>query len=345
MKEAMFWKSVTGGIQCRLCCRYCVISEGKTGTCRVRQNKGGKLYSLVYGKVAAMNVDSILKKPLFHFAPGSLNLSVSTVGCNFRCSFCCNYILSQEWTDIHGEDAPPEKLVRIAKQNNLQGIAYTYTEPTIFFEYAHDTALLAKKNGLYNVFVTNGYTPPEVIKKAATFLDAAVIDLKSSLEPAFYKEYSLVPDAQPIYDAMLAYKKNKIFIEITNLIMPESKEEYIKKISRWIVENLGPDTPFHLIQFFPSYKMRAPTTSVSLLEKAYRAAKEQGLNYVYLGNVPGSKYESTYCPKCGQEVIGRYGPRMTEFLLKDMKCPCGEKIPVAGEKWIPKEMLKKVGTE
>ena len=338
MKQAMFWKPAAGGVRCQLCRRYCIIPEGKTGTCRVRQNREGKLYSLVYGKAAAIGMDPIEKKPFFHFAPGSMNLSVSTVGCNFRCSFCCNYVLSQEWKDIHGKDISPETLVKLAKENNMQGIAYTYTEPTIFFEYAHDTAVLAKKQGLYNVFVTNGYTPEDVIKKAATFLDAAVIDLKSSLNSEFYKKHSLVPDVKPIYDAMLAYKRNKVFIEITNMLTADSKTEDMARISKWVADNLGKDTPFHIIQFFPSYRMKAPPASVEMLEKAHKTASKH-LNYVYLGNVPGSNYESTYCPKCKEKLIERYGPKATVLSLE---CKCGEKVPIAGKRWIPKEMLKKL---
>ncbi|MEM5804822.1 MAG: AmmeMemoRadiSam system radical SAM enzyme [Candidatus Aenigmatarchaeota archaeon] len=333
MKEALFWKSEAGAVRCGLCCRRCLIPEGGVGVCRVRQNKGGRLYSLVYGKASSIGIDPIEKKPLFHFAPGSLNLSVSTVGCNFRCSFCCNYAISQEWEGIRGEDAPPEKLVAVALENGLHGMAYTYTEPTIFFEYAQDTALLAKKKGLYNIFVTNGYTTPEAIRKASSFLDAAVIDLKSSLDPDFYRKQSMVPDVQPIYDAMMAYKENGVFFEVTDLIMPESDIKRTSKVCRWIADNLGPDVPLHFIQFFPSYKVCTGRTDVSMLDKAYEAAKKEGLNYVYLGNVPGNVHESTMCPSCGRVVIERFGSSLVSIGLKAGKCGCGQKIPLAGMKW------------
>jgi pyruvate formate lyase activating enzyme len=346
MKEAMFYKKLKdSNVQCLLCGRNCVIPEGKSGFCRVRKNIKGKLYSLVYGKLCSIAIDPIEKKPLNMFAPGSYALSISTVGCNFRCSFCCNYSISQEWSAIVGEDYDPEGLIDLAKKYNAQGFSYTYVEPTIFYEFAYETAKLASKNGFYNMFVTNGYTTPEAIKEISKYLDAAAVDLKCSGNPEAYKKLSQVPEVQPIFDALLAYKENKIYVEITDLIIPKygDKESDVKKLCKWIVENLGPETPLHFIQFFPSYRLlELPRTPVKIMESIYEIAKREGLKYVYLGNVHGHKYENTFCPNCGKLLIKRTIMGITEFLLKkDLKCPnCGEKIPIFGIKWIPERLWK-----
>ncbi len=348
MKEASFYKKLKDEkVQCFLCPRNCIIPEGKTGFCRVRKNIGGKLFSLVYGKLCAVAIDPIEKKPLNMFAPGSHTLSISTVGCNFRCSFCCNWEISQEWKDVGGEEYSPQQLIKIAKNYGVQGFSYTYVEPTIFFEFAHDTAELATKNGFYNMFVTNGFTTSDAIKEISKYLDAVVVDLKCSGNLEAYKKLSQVPKVQPIFDTLISYKENKVFIEITDLIIPKygDNEKDIKKLCKWIVENLGPETPLHFIQFFPSYKLlNLPRTPVETMEKAYLIAKKEGLKYVYLGNVHGHKYENTYCPNCGKLLIERTIMGITNFLLrKDLKCPnCGEKIPIRGVKWIPKRLWKQI---
>jgi pyruvate formate lyase activating enzyme len=341
MKEAMFYEKVKNALKCELCARGCVIPEGKVGFCRVRKNIKGKLYSLVYGKLISVAVDPIEKKPLYMFAPGSETLSISTVGCNFKCQFCCNYGISQEWTSVVGEEYTPEKLVALAKSYGVQGFSYTYTEPTIFFEFAYDTALVASKQGLYNMFVTNGYTSPSAIKKISQYLNAATVDIKGSANPKFYRKFSSVPKVEPIFDALLAYKRNKVYTEITDLIVPEvgDKTEDLRKLCKWIVDNLGPETPFHLLQFFPTFKvLNLSRTPVETMEKAFKTAKQEGLKYVFLGNIHGHKYENTYCSKCGSLLIERTIMGVSKFNLKnDMKCPkCNEKIPVFGKKWIPK---------
>ena len=344
MKEASFYKKVENAVRCGLCARECTIPEGSAGVCRVRKNVKGKLYSLVYGKICSMAVDPIEKKPLYMFAPGSKTLSISSIGCNFKCQFCCNWQISQE-ASISGEEYSPEQIVEIAKEQGVQGISYTYVEPTVFYEFAYDTAKLASKEGFYNTFVTNGYTKPDAIKKISKYLDAATVDFKGSANPLFYKKFSQIPKVEPVFDALLAYKNNNVYVEITDLIVPEFGDnlEDLRKLCKWIAENLGNETPFHILQFFPTHRMTdVPRTPVEKLENAYKTAKEEGLKYVYLGNVHGHKYENTYCPKCGELVIERTIMGIKNFLLKrDLKCPhCGEKIPIYGLKWVPNELWK-----
>ncbi|MFH0929553.1 MAG: AmmeMemoRadiSam system radical SAM enzyme [Candidatus Aenigmatarchaeota archaeon] len=344
MKEALFYKKLENAVSCGLCARNCNIPEGQTGFCRVRKNVKGKLYSLVYGKLYSVAVDPIEKKPLYMFAPGSKTLSISSVGCNFRCDFCCNWQISQE-ADISGEDYTPEAVVELAKKNGVQGISYTYVEPTVFYEFAYDTAKIASEQGLYNMFVTNGYTSPKAINKISRYLDAATVDFKGSANPDFYSKLSQVPKVEPIFDALLAYKKSKVYTEITDLLVPEIGDnmEDLKKLCKWIVDNLGEEMPFHILQFFPTHKMtELPRTPVETLEKAYKVAKEQGLKYVYVGNVHGHKLENTYCPECGELAIERSIMGVKRLLLKkDLKCPkCGEKMPVRGLKWVPSRLWK-----
>lgn len=344
MKEAMFYEKVKDAVKCGLCARNCFIKEDEVGFCRVRKNVKGKLYSLVYGKLCSVAIDPIEKKPLYMFAPGTRTLSIATIGCNFQCQFCCNWSISQE-SNIFGVEYTPERLVEIAKEENVQGFSYTYTEPTVFYEFAYDTAKLANEKGFYNMFVTNGYTTPEAIKKISKYLDAATLDLKGSLDPEFYKKFSNVPSVQPIYDALLSYKKNNVFIEITNLLVPKTGDnmEQLKKVCKWVVENLGDDIPFHLLQFFPTYKINdLPRTPVKTLERAYKIAKGEGLKYVFIGNVHEHEWENTYCPKCQKLLVERTIMGIKEFnLKKDMKCfNCGEKIPIFGERWVPENLWK-----
>lgn len=333
MKEAMFYKKLKNeAVKCVLCARKCAIGREKMGLCSVRKNISGKLYSLNYGKLCSVALDPIEKKPFFHFHPGSKSLSIATIGCNFRCAFCCNWEISQE-SDIIGENYTPKQVVELALRQGAQGISYTYTEPTIFYEFAYDTAKIAKRKNLYNNFVTNGYTAPEPIKKISKYLDAAVVDFKASGNEDFYRRFSSVPDVQPIYDALLTYKKNKIFLEVTNLLVPKYGDNMndVRNFCKWIVENLGPETPVHFIRFFSSYKLHLPQTDIRVLEKAHDIAIEEGLKYVYLGNV-SHKYENTYCPACGTMLIERHNIYLMKFLLKDGCCPeCGEKIPMVIE--------------
>ena len=334
--EAMLYDKADGGkVKCKLCERRCLIPEGKWGFCGVRRNENGELKSIVYGKACSLNVDPITKKPLAHFHPGSLVLSISTIGCNFRCRFCDNWVISQK-REVIGKDYMPEEVVEAAKENDCQGISYTYTEPTVFFEYALDTAKLAHKEGLFNTFVTNGYMTPEAIKEIAPFLDAATVDFKGGGDPKFYWELMSVPSVDPIYNALLEMKRCGIHIEVTNLVVTKVGDSMkrVKKLAAWISENLGPDTPFHLLRFHPDYKLTyLPSTPLSTLERAYEVSKEAGLRYVYLGNVPGHRWENTYCPNCGELLIKRFSFGIIKWRLnKEKKCPnCGEEIPIIGD--------------
>lgn len=335
IREAMLYEQLPENkVLCNLCGRRCTIPEGALGFCGVRKNEGGRLYSLVYAKACSACVDPITKKPLSHFHPGSLVMSIATIGCNFRCRFCDNWVISQE-KDIKGYDLPPEKVVEAARDNNCQGISYTYTEPTIFFEYAYDAAKLAHDQGIFNTFVTNGYMTPEAVQFISPYLDAATVDFKGGGDPEFYKKFSAVPSVEPIYESLKEMKKNNIHIEITNLVVPKMGDsiERIRELALWVAENLGKDTPFHLLRFHPNYRLtEIPSTPIKTLEEAYEAARKTGLNYVYIGNVPGHRYENTYCSKCNTLLIKRFSFETVKWrLTKDMRCPeCGQNIAVKG---------------
>jgi pyruvate formate lyase activating enzyme len=321
--------------KCHLCARKCLINDGGTGFCLVRKNDGGTLYSLVYAKAISACVDPVAKKPLSHFNPGALVMSVATVGCNFRCQFCDNWMISQG-KEITGHHFPPKEVVKATRDNGCQGISYTYTEPTIFFEYAYDTAKLAKHVGFFNTFVTNGYMTPEAVKTIAPYLDAATVDFKGGADPDFYKSFSSVPSVEPIFEALKEMRRNNIHIEITNLVVPKSGDsiERIRQLATWIRDAIGKDTPFHLLRFHPDYQLTTMSaTPIETLEKACIAAKEAGLDYAYIGNVPGHPYENTYCPSCNELVIKRYSFEITKWnLTKDMRCPvCGHDIPIKGK--------------
>jgi len=335
-KEAMLYKqSKNYAVDCYLCGRRCKIRDGGVGFCLVRKNEKGKLYSLNYAKACSVCVDPINKKPLSHFHPGSMVMSIATIGCNFRCRFCDNWMISQE-KEIAGYDFPPEQVIKTTKENNCQGVSYTYTEPTIFFEYAYDTAVLAKKEGLFNTFVTNGYMTPEAVKTIAPVLDAATVDFKGGADPEFYKEFSAVPSVEPIYESLKEMKKQGIHVEITNLVVPKIGDslDRIRQLASWIRDNLGKDTPFHLLRFHPDYRLaEIPSTSIATLEEAYNISKEIGLNYVYIGNVPGHRYENTYCPNCKELLIKRFGFEIEKWhLTEDMRCPaCRHQIAIKGK--------------
>jgi len=336
LHEAMLYEKLEDEkVRCDLCARRCLISDGGTGFCLVRKNQGGTLYSMVYAKAISACIDPIGKKPLSHFNPGALVMSIATIGCNFRCKFCDNWMISQE-KKIEGRHFPPEEVVNAAKDNGCQGISYTYTEPTIFFEYAYDTAKLAHQVGFFNTFVTNGYMTPEAVKTIAPYLDAATVDFKGGGDSDFYSTFSAAPSVEPIYESLKEMKRNEIHIEITNLVVPKMGEsiERIRQLAAWIRDALGKDTPFHLLRFHPDYQLTTiPSTPIETLEKAYSAVKEAGLNYVYIGNVPGHPHENTYCPNCNELLIKRFSFEITKWnLTKDMRCPaCGQGIPIKGK--------------
>jgi len=330
--DAVLWKPVGGGrVECDLCWRKCVMPEDERGYCYVRFNRGGKLYTENYGVVTALNVDPIEKKPFYHFLPGSTSLSISTVSCNFRCKFCQNWELSY-FKELRGLEISPEEIANAAVREGCESVSYTYNEPTIFVEYAIDTAKEGKKRGLKNTFVTNGYMTPEAVDYVKGYVDAMTVGIKGSLNRDFYRKMMAVPDADVIKQTLLAIKEAGIHLEITDLLVTKYGDDLssLSTFARWVVENLGEDVPFHVLRFFPDAQLRdAPPTSVALLEKAREVAKGEGLNYVYVGNVPGED-QNTYCPKCGNLLIRREGfSAEVVGLTADGRCSkCGTKIPV-----------------
>lgn len=338
VREARFWVSLGNGkVRCNLCYKRCPIAPGGYGACGVRYNHEGKLYTLVYGLLTAANVDPIEKKPLMHFHPGSSVLSISTAGCNFMCSFCQNWTLSQSRRDeIFGEYVEPEEVVRLARRWGSDGISYTYNEPTVFYEYMYDVAKLAKSEGLFNTIVTNGYITEEALDELSKYLDAATVDFKGGGNKSFYVKFMGVPDPEPIFKTLLEMRRRGVFIEVTNLVVPRYGDgvDDVRRLARWIVENLGDETPFHLLRFYPHYRLSyLPPTDIATLEKLAKVAQSEGLRHVYLGNIPGHKLEHTYCPRCGYLVIRRYGFYIIEWnLTKGNTCPkCGYKLNIVGE--------------
>jgi pyruvate formate lyase activating enzyme len=334
MHEALFWeKEKDNRVRCSLCRFRCLISDGRRGRCGVRENHSGILYSLVYGKSIAENIDPIEKKPLFHYHPGSLSYSIATVGCNFRCLHCQNYTISQWPQDrpIAGQDLSPEEIVRRAAESGCRSIAYTYTEPTIYYEYAYDTAVLAHKQGLGNVFVTNGYITPEALEHIAPYLDAANADLKGFSDD-FYREVTGA-HLQGVLDTLVHYKKLGIWLEITTLIIPGRNDdtEQLRDIAHFIVDRLGPETPWHITAFHPAYRMSGvPSTPPATLYKARDIGVQAGLKFIYEGNLMNAR-EDTYCPECGKVVIEREGFRVKRNFLQDGLCNfCRAPIPGIG---------------
>jgi pyruvate formate lyase activating enzyme len=335
-KEAeLYQRLAEGRVRCTACARYCNIPEGKIGFCGIRQNLKGRLYLLVYGKITASHVDPIEKKPLTHYMPGTKIFSISTTGCSWSCAYCQNYDMSQRRV-VEGADVTPEQIVRLTEQYGCQSIAYTYNEPTIFLEFAHDVGVLARKEGLYNAFVSNGYATPEAVKMMSDFLDAITVDFKGNGETNFLRRNVGIPDAGPIYQTLLDLKKNtNVHVEITDLIVPQIGDnlQEARKLSRWIYDNLGPDTPTHFLRFHPDYKLsHLPWTPIETLERHHDVAKAEGLKYVYIGNAPGHPFENTYCAGCGSVVVKRYGFDIAGWYMdKYNNClNCGERIPIVG---------------
>lgn len=332
----MFYERLEGpdakmsDVKCHLCAHNCLIHNGKRGICAVRENRDGILYSLVYGKVISLNVDPIEKKPLFHFMPGSTSLSLSTVGCNFRCKHCQNFEISQypreHKTEIPGRDMTPEDIVNAAIQNRCGSISYTYTEPTIFFEFALDCARLAHSKGIKNVFVSNGYTGREAVETIAPYLDANNIDLKGN--DIFYKDICGARLA-PVKDTIRLMKQLGVWVEVTTLIIPDlnDSENDLTDIAEFIC-SVDSSIPWHVTQFYPTYKLlNKPRTSISKLRQARDIGYKAGLKFVYEGNVPGEGGENTICPSCRELLIKRFGYSIIENKITTGKCPkCGNAI-------------------
>jgi len=335
-KEAILYEKLPDDkVRCTACARYCEIKKDQIGLCGIRGNKDGKLELFVYGKVIAGHVDPIEKKPVTHYYPGSKIFSIATTGCNWLCKYCQNSDISQR-RKVEGVDMTPDEVVNTAIKYGAQGIAYTYNQPSIFIEFARDCGIAARKKGLMNIFVSNGYDTPETVKMMGEFLDAITVDFKGSAEPEFTRKFIGVPDPKPIFDTLLEIRdKTKIHVEITDLIVPKVGDnlEYARKLSKFIYDEFGPEMPIHFLRFHPDYKMMDyEPTPVKTLEKHYQVAKEEGLKYVYLGNVPGHPWEHTYCSQCNKIVVKRFGFDIHEWNMdKDNKCKfCGNQIPIIG---------------
>jgi pyruvate formate lyase activating enzyme len=338
VKEAMLYEKLSDDrVRCHLCAHRCTITDGKKGICQVRENRGGTLYTLVYGRTIAKHIDPVEKKPLFHFYPGTAAYSTATVGCNFRCRWCQNWDISQMVRERHlimGEEASPEQIVAAAQRADCRSIAYTYTEPTIFFEYAYDTARLAHEAGLANIYVTNGYMTAgagEMLETFHPYLDAANVDLKAFRDET-YREY-VGARLQPVLEAMRTMKRLGIWLEVTTLVIPgiNDDDKELKDAADFVADELGVETPWHISRFFPAYKTTdVPSTPAETLRRAREIGLEAGLRYVYVGNVPGEA--NTVCHACGKTLIRRSGFRVVENRVGPGGCcpDCGASIAGIG---------------
>jgi pyruvate formate lyase activating enzyme len=334
LKEAMLYeKKEDDKVSCFLCSHHCLISDGKFGICSVRENRGGVLFTHAYGELIAQNVDPIEKKPLYHFLPGSKSFSIAAIGCNFQCGFCQNWQISQvneaKALGLNPEEVKPGDVVRQTKETGSRSISYTYSEPTIFFEYAYEISQLAKREGLFNVFVTNGYMTKEMVKTISPYLDAANIDLKSFRDDYYRKVCG--GRLAPVLKSIEGMKNLKIWIEVTTLVVPgqnDSKEE-LKEIADFLA-GLDPSIPWHVSRFHPQYKMEdLESTPLDRLNKAYDIGKDAGLRYVYLGNV--GKGNNTYCDQCHRLLIERFSFSIRTYHVKEGRCPdCNRSVDGVG---------------
>jgi len=335
MKEALYYKSLPDGmVQCQLCPHNCRIAKGGRGICGVRKNEDGILWSLNYGKAVSYGVDPIEKKPFFHFHPGAKTFSFCTVGCNFKCLFCQNWQISQARPeDTPGESMSPERIVNMAQLAGSDIISYTYTEPTIFFEYALDTSILAKKKGLLNTFHTNGFIEEKPFRQISKYLDAVNMDFKMT-NAADYKKYCGADAFETVKQTALLCKELKLHLELTTLVVPGVNDNLkeLEEIVRFIAYEVDKKTPLHFSRFYPHYKMiDTPQTDVKFLEQA-RSMARGFLRYVYIGNIPGHEAESTYCHNCSHLLIKRHGFSILEYNLDRGKCPeCRKKLYMVGE--------------
>lgn len=329
-KEARLWKNLSNkSVQCNLCAHRCKISDNKTGICGVRKAEDGKLFTLIYGSCSSIAADPIEKKPLYHFKPGTNAFSIGTIGCNFKCLHCQNHSISTADVDFpYIKEISAEDSVNLAKQNNCQGIAYTYNEPTIWHEFTCDSARVAKESDLYTVYVTNGYMAEESLNDIAPFLDAMNIDVKAFNE-GFYKKICKAK-LQPVLDTCIHAKKLGIHIELTYLVIPGLNDSLIdiKNFLMWILEKLGTNIPVHFSCFHPDFNMRdVPRTPMKTMQSIYQMAKDMGILYPYLGNVAHGDYDNTYCPKCGNICVERKGYTIENYTSTNGKCiSCGFQI-------------------
>jgi pyruvate formate lyase activating enzyme len=332
VREAMFYTRLSHSrVECGLCFRRCILHHGERGECRNRENRDGTLYNLVWGKPSAINIDPVEKEPQHHLFPGTPILCFGTAGCNFHCSFCQNWHLSQRSIDEMEYFYPlkPEDAVAEALNLRVPTISFTYNEPTSFYEYVYDIARIAKNNGLHILWHSNGALNAEPLKELLLYTDAVTIDLKGFRE-SIYRRYSQA-ELEPVLNSLKLIRKHKTWLEIVNLVIPTVNDDPddVRRMCEWICLNLGSEIPLHFSRFFPAYKLtRLPPTPMDTLERCYTTAKECGLHYVALGNVPGHRFNSTYCPNCGRVLIQRIHFEVIENNIVDGKCPdCGHIIP------------------
>lgn len=328
-KECYHYIKLGNNVQCQVCPNRCILENGDRSICRVKVNKDGKLYTLVYGNPCAVHIDPVEKKPLFHFLPGSKAFSIATAGCNFRCLNCQNWTISQSKPEeTENIELFPSTVVENAIKHHCESIAYTYSEPVAFYEYMYDTAKIAKRNGVRNLWITNGYINREALVDLCQYIDGANVDLKSFKEEIYNKLNS--GRLQPVLETLKILEENKVWFEITNLIVPTYTDDIdmIREMCVWLKSNIGSDHPLHFSRFFPYYKLKSlPSTPLNILESARKIAMEEGLKFVYIGNVPGHKGQNTYCPKCGKIVIERNGYMIKQNNIENSSCKfCGEYI-------------------
>ncbi|MBN1813902.1 MAG: AmmeMemoRadiSam system radical SAM enzyme [Anaerolineae bacterium] len=317
-------------VQCNLCPHRCLIADGERGTCRVRENRGGRLYSMVYGNPCAVHIDPIEKKPFYHFLPTAAAFSIATAGCNLRCLYCQNWSISQVPPEQTQNVAlPPRAVVQSAQEHSAPVIAYTYSEPTAFYEYMLATAQLARAVGLHNVVVSAGFINPEPLRELCAAVDAVKIDLKGYDED-FYRQVC-EGELEPVLTSIRTIYESGVHLEIVNLVVPTLNDDLdqLQALARWVARDLSPDVPLHFSRFYPQYKLQnLPPTPVETLDRARDIALAEGVRFVYVGNVPGHPGDNTYCPACGEALILRQGFSVLEYHLEGGTCPyCGESIP------------------
>ncbi|MFC1918311.1 AmmeMemoRadiSam system radical SAM enzyme [Chloroflexota bacterium] len=346
MHEAMLYEKLGDSrVRCHTCQWRCRINAEKFGVCGMYRNQGGTLYNLNYGKVSSVAADPIEKKPLFHFFPGTLAFSLGTLGCNFHCKHCQNWQISTAESNLLWQscrDISPQQSIDMAKQHRCLGIAWTYNEPTVWFEYTYDSAKLAKANGLYTVYVTNGYATPEALDTIGPYLDAWRVDIKG-FSDKLYRDLAKIPHWREILTVTRrAQEKWGLHVEVITNVIPtlNDDDEQLTGIARWIKEELGEMTPWHVTRFYPHHRMtHLPPTPIATLERAYEIGKKAGLKFIYTGNVPGHENEKTGCYACGKTVVSRYGYQTEITGLNDGKCQyCGAELNfrIAGEKEVAK---------
>lgn len=329
--EAWYYKKLPDReIECVLCPRFCKLGNKERGYCGVRENKEGVYYTLVYGKACAIHVDPIEKKPFFHYLPSSLALSLAAAGCNVNCKFCQNWEISQVRAEqAQNVDLPPTSAVAYAQKYHCPVIAYTYTEPVVFYEYMYDTSVEARKKGIKNVVVTGGHINPEPLENLTKVVDAIKIDLKAFSQD-FYTSY-VRGTIEPVLEAIKIVSKSNVWLEIVYLVIPTLNDQpaEIRRMSEWIMKEIGPDVPLHFSRFFPNYLVKnLPFTPTSTLERARNIAMKEGLHYVYIGNIPGHQAENTICPKCKNTIIQRFGYKIIKNDVRKGKCnTCDNPIP------------------